>query len=195
MTPTTTTTITRPSTEPLKITGVDNRLSVNAGKILDVIREVLEKYPNNFNQIVNEVLDRVKTLEPYRSAPNPLRCFICNGGWWSGVYDIPGTYFRVDMGSMYLLLYADRHPQPILSYNETEVKNYFQSLADKYLVGTAIRIPMNEKFPDFFWDTFVAERDFDNYGIASRPPNLPYLEARGPDGRRIFIWPLKRENE
>lgn len=176
------------------------KFSTNQELILQTIEDVSQKHykSKDFHTLANEVLDRVATLDPYKSSSNPIRCFIYKKGK-SSVYDKPDTYLSCDMGDYSLILYEDRFGRPKFHYNTTEVQRYLQTLADNYRSETdlhsAIVEPLKDQFQNVRWDCLWIGEDFDTYAIATRPPNLPIVEARKRwyklmFGERLFAWTL-----
>lgn len=170
----------------------ESKLSANGDLILQIIEQLAEEYFNskNFNQFANELLDKVTTLDPFKNAKNPIRCSIYKGD--RGFYGKADTYLYVQVGTYWLMLNEDRFGQPVEPYNVSDANDCLQSVADKGYFAmhstSFIESTLVAKFPNLCWNSLTPKDDFNAYAIATRPPNLPLLEARGTKGERVFAW-------
>ncbi len=70
------------------------------------------------------------------------------------------------------------------------------TVADKYKpekdAAAAICKAMQIQFKKFYWNCLIVEKDFDSFAIGTLPPDIPMVEAKGPNGEKLFIWALNK---
>lgn len=184
-----------------------NQLSTNKESIPRMIEQICQKFYNSgdFNKIANEILERVSKMEPFVNSTNPIRCLLCT---CFCVRNLNGTYLTISLGNFNLILYQDFGATEMsydrnvttakeMSYDRNVARTFLQQLADKYNPLTSaeksIQIPLEEKF-GWHWNcAIIYEKHLHHSTIATRPQNLPMIEALGPNGEWIYAWATRNE--
>lgn len=171
-----------------------NKLSANRETIPRIIEQICQKYhaTGDYDSITNEVLERVSNMEPFVNSINPIRCLICNG---YSLYYTTGTSLEMKLENHNLILRQDWGGSA--RYDKNAASAYLQQLANKSIsqmsATEAICDRLEERFNALDWNcAIIYEKDLRRSAIATRPKNLPTIEARGPKGERICAWATKK---
>lgn len=173
---------------------IRNQLSANGLSVPKIIGQICHRYheTGDFHKISHDILDCTCDMEPFCNSSSTIRCIICTD---YDVSELIGTRLEMFIANYVLLLFQDR--SETATYDRSAATSFLQQLAARYnphmCANEAITQPLEEEFDEFHWNcAIIYEKDFSHSAIATKPPNLPMIEAQGPNGECIYAWAMQK---